>query len=92
MYERGDRIIIPEDDMGIDPQFRGQTGTVVKYLPGYAGAADDEYYEVQFDNVDPPFANKPYGDGNYWKVVGSSMAPTVKIELTPEGIEAFLNA
>lgn len=91
LFREGDRFIIPEDDTGIDPQFRGQTGTVIRHLPHYTGGSD-HYYDVQFDIVPPPFRKKPYGDDNYWRVAEDSMEPTASIELTPEGIEAFLNA
>lgn len=89
-FKRGDRIHVPADSPDIDSQFLNQSGTIITFLEGYGHTGD--YYDVQFDNVEPPFGEKPYGPGNYWKVNAENMHLMVFVELTPEGIEAFLNA
>lgn len=93
MFQPGDRVYVSEHDTDIDPQFKGQRGIVRS--EGTASRTGHTLYDVEFDNVDPPFKERMYGHGNYWRVSESSLhrAPAFRLtELTPEGIEAFLNA
>ena len=89
LFRPGDRIYVPENSDGIDHQFLGKCGTIIGTSTSYSKG---QHYNVQFDEVEPPFHPRPYGPKNYWKVHQDNMEPTAPIQLTPEGIEAFLNA
>ena len=91
-FKPGDRIHVSKDDQIIDYQFRGQYGVVRRVLEDATRAGGGQFYDVEFDTVEPPTDNKPYGPSNYWRVREDNMTHAVTVELTPEGIEAFLNA